>query len=126
MNFCILLSLKCRVLSDEDVDTQLTAIAACQRLGVNKPGTSQRRHVFVTTEPLKGQSVTYLPGIGPTLGQKLAADRFDKAADVLGKFLVMEKNEQHFVDWLTKYGADSDQVRDCYRALRDWCNAFQV
>ena len=86
--------------------------------------TSQKHREFVA-EPMGDKLVTDLPGIGPTLGQRLANDGFDKAYVVLGQFLVLKKNEELFLDWLKKTcNANSKQGGDCYRALSDWCNAY--
>ena len=61
--------------------------------------TSQKHRNFVA-EPMGEKPVTDLAGIGEVLGQRLESEGFDKAYVVLGKFLLLDKNKDLFVDWL--------------------------
>ncbi|XP_070576798.1 barrier-to-autointegration factor-like [Ptychodera flava] len=86
--------------------------------------TSQKHRDFVA-EPMGDKPVTALAGIGPVLGERLEESGFDKAYVVLGQFLVLKKEEELFVDWLKDTtNANKKQSGDCYRCLRDWCDAF--
>lgn len=86
--------------------------------------TSQKHRNFVA-EPMGEKSVDELAGIGQVLGGKLSAKGFDKAYTVLGQFLILKKNEELFVEWLKQEcGANSKQAGDCFRCLKDWCDAF--
>ena len=50
---------------------------------------------------------------------------FVQAYVVLGQFLLLEKNQTDFENWLKDItGANRKQADDCYRCLRDWCQAF--
>lgn len=86
--------------------------------------TSQKHRDFVA-EPMGDKDVTALPGVGKTIGARLADKGFDKAYVVLGQFLVLKKNEELFLDWInTTAGANAKYGGDCYAGLRDWCNSF--
>ncbi|XP_046561955.1 barrier-to-autointegration factor-like [Haliotis rubra] len=69
--------------------------------------------------------VTALAGIGQALGDRLGEAGFNKAYIVLGKFLMLEKHEERFVEWLKETcSANSKQAGDCYTCLKTWCDAF--
>ena len=86
--------------------------------------TSQKHRDFVS-EPMGDKEVFELAGIGKVLGKKLIDAGFDKASIVLGQFLVLRKDEEMFLDWIkTTAGANAKQGGDCYRCLKEWCDAF--
>lgn len=86
--------------------------------------TSQKHRNFVA-EPMGEKEVTELAGIGTVLGGRLRDKGFDEAYVVLGQFLVLKKNEELFVDWLRDISqANSKQALDCYKCLKEWCDAF--
>ena len=70
------------------------------------------------------KKVTELAGIGETLGKRLEEKEFGKAKDVLRQFLVLKGVEEMFLDWIREEcSANRKQGRDCYRCLKEWCNA---
>ncbi|KAK6182862.1 hypothetical protein SNE40_010451 [Patella caerulea] len=74
---------------------------------------------------MRGKPVTALPGISVNYGKKLAAKGFGKADTVLGKFLMLDKQEEAFKCWLKDTcAANCKQQNDCYMCLKDWCDAF--
>ncbi|CAN8009103.1 unnamed protein product [Ixodes pacificus] len=86
--------------------------------------TSQKHRNFVS-EPMGEKAVTDLAGIGDVLGQRLVQKGFDKASVVLGKFLMLKKNKDLFVEWMKdECAANSKQASDCYQCLYDWCSEF--
>ena len=86
--------------------------------------TSQKHRDFVG-EPMGDKEVTELAGIGDVLGGRLSEKGYDKAYVVLGQFLVLKKNEELFKDWLNQTcSANKKQQADCYRCLKEWCDAF--
>merc|ERR1712098_487700 len=50
---------------------------------------------------------------------------FDKAFQVFGKFLLLKKNKELFVDWIQETTkANIKQAGDCYQCLYVWCQEF--
>ncbi|XP_072298879.1 barrier-to-autointegration factor B-like [Eucyclogobius newberryi] len=86
--------------------------------------TSQKHRRFVA-EPMADKTVTAIAGIGDAQGRRLENKGFDKAYAVLGQFLVLNKDEELFRDWLEDAcGANAKQQRDCYNCLKEWCDSF--
>ena len=53
------------------------------------------------------------------------ANGFNKVYVVLGQFLILKTNKGLFIDWIKDTaGANNKQAKDCYQALREWCNRF--
>ena len=87
--------------------------------------TTTQKHRNFVSEPMGDKLVTDLPGIGEVLGERLTRRRFEKAANVLGQFLVLKKHERRFRAWIkSECGANAKQGGDCYKCLKDWCNSF--
>ncbi|XP_017154875.1 barrier-to-autointegration factor-like [Drosophila miranda] len=87
-------------------------------------GISQTFENFVA-EPMGDKAVTELPGIGPTLGDRLIECGFEKAYQVLGQFLILAKDGDMFVMWLMEsFQASFGQAIDCYDCLYLWCDLF--
>ncbi|XP_059811207.1 barrier-to-autointegration factor A-like [Hypanus sabinus] len=86
--------------------------------------TSQKHRNFVA-EPMGEKSVKCLAGIGEALGQRLENQGFQKASAVLGQYLVLNKDEGMFKEWLSDTcQANSKQSSDCHTCLREWSDAF--
>lgn len=86
--------------------------------------TSQKHRNFVS-EPMGEKEVGELAGIGDVLGKRLINEGFTKAYVVLGQFLVLQKDEELFVEWLKEVcQANKKQAGDCFGCLKDWCDAF--
>ena len=85
---------------------------------------SQKHQNFVAA-PMRQKAVTELAGIGDVLGERLRKEGFGKAYHVLGKFLLLDMDEEKFKAWLgsTCY-ANPKQQSECYHCLVDWCQAF--
>lgn len=87
--------------------------------------TTSQKHTLFVAEPMGEKPVTELAGIGEVLGKRLENRGFDKACVVLGQFLVLKKNRELFVEWLSDMvGANSNQASECYQCLADWCSEF--
>lgn len=86
--------------------------------------TSQKFRSFVD-EPMGDKPVDALAGIGEVLGTRLKEQGFEKAFNVLGQFLILNKDEELFVDWLrTSINANSKQGTDCFKCLKTWCDNY--
>ncbi|CAL8120872.1 unnamed protein product [Orchesella dallaii] len=76
-------------------------------------------------EPMRDKLVTSIPGVTPIYGQRLAAQGFEKASALLGKYLVLSQDEGPFVDWLKIIcGASTDDAKIICLNLRQWCHNF--
>ncbi|KAB7499535.1 Barrier-to-autointegration factor, partial [Armadillidium nasatum] len=51
-------------------------------------------------EDLDTKPVTDIPGVEEADGEKLKGKGFDKAGDVLSKFLSMKRKKESFIEWL--------------------------
>ncbi|XP_074503356.1 barrier-to-autointegration factor B-like [Sebastes fasciatus] len=86
--------------------------------------TTQKHREFVR-EPMGNKSVTFLPGIGKTLGRRLEQQGFDKACVVLGEFLLLKQDCEMFTEWLKDATcSNSREAGLCYDCLREWCDNF--
>ncbi|CAL8362972.1 unnamed protein product [Lota lota] len=86
---------------------------------------TSKKHKDFVAEPMGEKKVMALAGIGDALGRRLEEKGFDKASLVLGQFLVLNRNEKLFRDWLKDTcGANSKQQGDCYGCLKEWCDSF--
>ena len=86
--------------------------------------TSQKHRNFVA-EPMGDKPVTDLAGVGAVSGKKLKSQGFTEAYQVLGKFLILKKNKELFVEWLKETaGCNSKQATDFHQCLSDWCEEF--
>lgn len=86
--------------------------------------TSQKFRSFVD-EPMGEKPVDALAGIGEVLGNRLKDQGFEKAYNVLGQFLLLNKDEDLFLDWLrTSIHANAKQGNDCFNCLKTWCDNY--
>ncbi|XP_038075526.1 barrier-to-autointegration factor-like isoform X2 [Patiria miniata] len=87
--------------------------------------TTTKKHKQFVSEPMGDKPVTELGGIGPKYGERLQEAGFEKAFNVLGQFLVLNKDKELFIDWLmATTSANNKCANDCYNCLRDWSDAF--
>ncbi|XP_041035892.1 barrier-to-autointegration factor B-like [Carcharodon carcharias] len=87
--------------------------------------TTSQKHKNFVVEPMKEKSVKELAGIGLVLGGRLEEKGFTKAKDVLGQFLLLKQDKVAFKCWMRQACfAGNRQSEDCYRCLREWCDAF--
>jgi len=85
---------------------------------------NQNPHNFVA-EPMGEKHVTELSGVGEVLGQQLELLGYNKAYVVLGKFLVLKKNRELFLEWMIdQIGASYHAASECYECLEEWCLEF--
>ena len=68
----------------------------------------------IVTQPIKQKSVTNLAGIHKVLGTRLRNKKYDKAYNVLGQFLTLNKDKELFRNWLKEAcNANKKQQFDC-------------
>ncbi|KAH8247946.1 hypothetical protein KR038_003914 [Drosophila bunnanda] len=76
-------------------------------------------------ESIGDKEATDLPGINSVLGKRLSDAGFEKAYNLLGKFLVFKKDKEQFVAWMEKVcQANPEQASACYECLSNWCELF--
>ncbi|VDN96010.1 unnamed protein product [Rodentolepis nana] len=86
--------------------------------------TSQKHRNFVS-EPIGDKSVMDLPGVGEVIGTRLKKKGYNMAYNVLGQYLLLNKDEELFIDWMKiTSSANQKQAKDCFDALDYWCAAF--
>ena len=83
-------------------------------------GETQKHRDFVR-ESMDRKLVTDLPGIGATAGGALRDGGFSLAYNVLGQFLILNKDEEKFKAWLLTFGANRLAKDRCFTALNGWC-----
>ena len=65
--------------------------------------------------------VESLPGIDVVLGSRLREKGYKKAYIVLGRFLMLNRDQDLFMCWIHDIcGANTKQACDCYRFLVEW------
>ena len=72
-------------------------------------------------EPMGDKDVSKLGGIGRTTEKKMRGKGINKAYQVVGKYLCLEKNENEFKDWIQEFGANEGQAEACYHCVNGWC-----
>lgn len=82
--------------------------------------TSQVHRRFVR-EPIGNKGVQALAGVGRVIGGAMAAGGIVRADQVLGRYLVLNKDEATFKKWVRGFGANAGQQQSCYNCIRGWC-----
>ena len=80
------------------------------------------KYTNFVSEPISNKSVNEIPGIGVLTAEKLIMSGFTKAYHVLGQFLLLNLDEELFINWLKSMG--SLNYKTTYNALHDWTHAF--
>jgi hypothetical protein len=100
--------------------------------------TTSVKHQNFIAEPMGEKAVTELAGIGPVYSAKLIEQGFDKVRSpkhtrshsvtrvqayvVLGQFLLLKKDKDMFIDWLSETaGANKHHATACHDCLHEWC-----
>lgn len=79
---------------------------------------------FVNNRRIGSNRVSVIPGLHVTeLKDKLEKKGITKASQVLGSFLLLDRNEEKFKDWLMSNcgGLNDKHHKPCYDALQQWC-----
>lgn len=67
------------------------------------------------------KGVQALAGVGPAIGGRMVAGGIRRADHVLGQYLVLNKDEATFKQWVRGFRANARQQQSCYNCIRDWC-----
>ena len=89
------------------------------------------KHKKFVAEDIDDKKVTELPGIGDKLGGYLIGKGFSKASTVLGQFLVFNKNEDKFKEWLQEIPGknmhvNTTQQTNCTNCLKKKCEVLKI
>lgn len=86
--------------------------------------TSQKHAAFVA-EPVGEKLVTECAGIGKVLGQRLKDLGYEYAYNLVGQFLLFNKDMETLEEWLKEeIKANKKQCHDCAHCIDQWCQAF--
>ncbi|KJE97083.1 barrier-to-autointegration factor [Capsaspora owczarzaki ATCC 30864] len=84
--------------------------------------TSQKHQNFIK-EQMRDKPVNQVAGIGEKISGELNDQGFKYAYQLLGQFLILNKNEGDFLDWFKEVApsANSKHRQDAYECLSKWC-----
>jgi len=80
-----------------------------------------KKHRDFVKEPIRGKGVIELPGIGKTAAESMQAKDILWAEEVVGRFLVLKRNDDNFKEWIKSFGTDRGQQNQCLQAIRAYC-----
>jgi hypothetical protein len=79
-----------------------------------------KKHKSFISAPMGVKKVTDIAGIGPIYGQKLKQRGFKYAYILLGQFLLHEKKENLFLEWLmVNFKINKRCAKNCFNCLHD-------
>merc|ERR1712227_524985 len=85
----------------------------------------RKKHANFVSEPMGEKEVTEIAGIGETYGQKLKDQGFEKAFNLLGQFLLLNKDEEMFKEWLKEeVGVKGKHLNDCTNCISEWTRSY--
>ena len=85
--------------------------------------TTTQKHKNFVSEPMGNKNVNLIPGIGTAYASHLHENGFHKAYMVLGKYLVLDKDNNLFKDWLREIvkNPKSNSLNMTTNAINDFC-----
>jgi len=87
--------------------------------------TTSKKHANFVSEPMGEKEVTEVAGIGPTHGKRLIELGFEKAYNLLGQYLLLNKDEEMFKEWLKEEaGIKGKHVNDCNNCISEWTRSY--
>lgn len=74
------------------------------------------------------KSVTAIPGIEEGFAADLRARNIDKAYQLYGQYLILDRNEERFNDWLTSTFRlmNVKHQKACYQALKEYDDRYSI
>ncbi|KAK4887779.1 hypothetical protein RN001_004050 [Aquatica leii] len=72
----------------------------------------------ISDEPMEDKPTNALPGIGDILSKRMKEQGFEKASQIYGQFLVLNRDYVRFENWMREnFEADRNNATKCYDAL---------
>ena len=85
---------------------------------------ASKKSITFATTPMNDKDITKLAGIADVTARAMREEGINKAYQVVGQFLYLNKNEAKFKKWLQTFGADTGQTGNCYDCVKRWCDQF--
>uniref|UniRef100_A0A7E4V5H6 Barrier to autointegration factor n=1 Tax=Panagrellus redivivus TaxID=6233 RepID=A0A7E4V5H6_PANRE len=83
------------------------------------------KHREFTSEPMGDKKVSDIAGIGNVYGSKLTERGFGNASNLMGQFLIMNKDKDAFASWLkSEIGVSSRYSRNAAACLDEYSAQF--
>ena len=91
----------------------------------NKMSSTTQKHKSFVSEPMGRKSLQDIAGIGNAYGGRLAERGFTNASQLYGQYLVLNRNEQQFRNWLTREGGVNQRhAGNAYACLNEYHHNF--
>ncbi|KAK4887778.1 hypothetical protein RN001_004049 [Aquatica leii] len=83
------------------------------------------KHENIVNEPMGNKPVGKLPGVGPTLSGRMVHGGYEKASQIYGQYLVLNRDHVRFENWMKdNFRADRRHAGNCSKALEEYYTHF--
>merc|ERR1739838_1010385 len=90
-----------------------------------KMSTTSKKHANFISEPMGDKEVSEIAGIGPTYQKRLKEKGFEYAYNLLGQFLLVNKDEEMFMEWLKEeVSMTAKYQRDATECIAEWTRSY--
>ena len=91
-----------------------------------------KKHQQFVNESIGDKLLKALPGVGHFLVRKFTRKGYRKTSEVLGRFLVLKKDRDQFIEWFVFVadpmphweGRARGAEKYCYLGLKEWCDCW--
>merc|ERR1711917_38484 len=90
-----------------------------------KMSTTSKKHANFVSEPMGEKEISEIAGIGPTFKKRLNDKGFEYAYNLLGQFLLLNKDEETFQEWLKDEAEmNSKYAKDVSNCISEWTRSY--